>query len=140
MKKYTVTTTENLRSLCIKNNWFTEGTNSQYEKLFYANEHGCSIEEIATIIWICSDSEEWYRRDILDALKTARTNFWKLMFGVEDETQTYRVWDVFGIIHEAPLTDIIDLLVDPDIDDFKYEHITGVYTLDGETVWERGEE
>lgn len=140
MKKYTVTTTENLRSLCIKNHWFTEGTNKQYEKLFYANQHGCPIEEIATIIWVCSNADVWCRRDILDGLKTARTDFWKRMFSVEDETQIYRVWDVFGVIHEAPLTDIIDLLVDPDIDDFKYEHITGVYTLDGETVWERGEE
>lgn len=90
MKKYTVTTTENLRSLCIKNNWFTEGTNKQYEKLFYANEHGCSIEEIATIIWLCSNSDVWCRRDILDALKIESINFWKLMFGVEDETQTFQ--------------------------------------------------
>lgn len=49
-KEYTVTTPENLRSLCIRKNWFTCGTNKQYEKLFYANEHGCPIEEIATII------------------------------------------------------------------------------------------
>ena len=140
MKKYTVTTTENLRSLCIKNNWFTEGTNKQYEKLFYANEHGCSIEEIATIIWLCSNSDVWCRRDILDALKIESINFWKLMFGIEDETQTFQVWDVFGTIHEAPFTSIVDLLVDPDIDDYDYEYITGIYTLDGETVWERGEE
>lgn len=64
-KEYTVTTPENLRSLCIRKNWFTCGTNEQYEKLFYANEHGCPIEEIATIIWLCSDSEEHCRRDIL---------------------------------------------------------------------------
>lgn len=68
-KEYTVTTPENLRSLCIRKNWFTCGTNAQYEKLFYANEHGCPIEEIATIIWLCSDSEEHCRRDILWELK-----------------------------------------------------------------------
>ena len=139
MKKYTVTTTDNLRSLCIKNNWFTCGSVEQYEKLFYANEHGCPIEEIATIIWVCSD-DDWCRRDILNELRTARTDFWKRMFSVEDEAQTYQVWDVFGIIHEAPFTHIIDLLIDPDIDDFDYEYITGIYTLDGETIWERGEE
>ena len=67
MKKYTITTPEELRSLCIRKNWFTCGSNSQYSKLFYANEMGCPIEEIATIIWLCSD-DEWCRRDILDVL------------------------------------------------------------------------
>lgn len=133
--KNTVCDKQHLVNLCIKNHWFTEGTNKQYEKLFYANQHGCPIEEIATIIWVCSE-DGCFRRDILDELKTARTDFWKRMFSVEDETQTFQVWDVFGVIHEAPFTHIIDLLVDPDIDDFKYEHITGIYTLDGETVWE----
>lgn len=70
MKKYSVTTTEDLRSLCIKHNWFTCGTCEQYEKLFYANEHGCPIEEIATIIWLCSD-EDCRRLDVLDILVEA---------------------------------------------------------------------
>lgn len=67
MKQYSVTTPERLRSLCVKNNWFTCGTNEQYEKMFYANEHFCPLEEIATIIWICSDGCR--RRDILDELE-----------------------------------------------------------------------
>lgn len=67
MKKYSVTTTWELRELCINNNWFTCGTNRQYEKLFYANENGCPIEEIATIIWLCSD-EDCRRMDVLDIL------------------------------------------------------------------------
>ena len=70
MKKYSITTPDDLRSLCIKNNWFTCGTNRQYEKLFYANENGCPVEEIATIIWLCSD-EECRRMDILDTLVEA---------------------------------------------------------------------
>ena len=41
---------ERLRELCIKHQWFTEGTNTQYDRLFYANAHGASAEEIATII------------------------------------------------------------------------------------------
>lgn len=59
-----------LRSLCIRNRWFTEGTNSQYEKLLEMNENGASIEHIATVIWLCSDSEvlENNRRDIIFAL------------------------------------------------------------------------
>ena len=137
MKKYTVTTTENLRSLCIKNNWFTCGSNQQYEKLFYANEHDFSIEEITTIIWLCSDNDYC---DILLKVRKARIDFWKRMFSVEDEKQVYQVYNVFGTIHEAPFTSIIDLRVNPDIDDFDYEYITGIYTLNGETIWERGEE
>lgn len=78
MEKYSVTTPENLRSLCIKNNWFTCGTNRQYEKLFYANEHGCPVEEIATIIWLCSDDA--CRRDILDTLLDAQEAY-KSSFG-----------------------------------------------------------
>ena len=69
MKKYTVTTNEDLRLLCIKNNWFTCGSNEQYEKLFRANEGLATIEEIATIIWICSDENQWCRRDILSILE-----------------------------------------------------------------------
>jgi hypothetical protein len=141
MKFYhTVTTNENLRSLCIKNNWFTEGSNKQYEKLFYANENGCPIEQIATIIWVCSDSDVWCRRDILDELKNARVNFWKLMFGVKDETQIYKVYDVFGTIHEASFIQLTDLLCDPDAYNFKYDFVTAICNLDDETVWERGEE
>ena len=67
MKKFSVTTTWKLRELCIENNWFTCGSIRQYEKLFYANENGCPIEEIATIIWLCSD-ENCRRADVLDIL------------------------------------------------------------------------
>lgn len=68
MKKYSVTTPEELRRLCIRNNWFTCGTNRQYDKLFHANENGCPMEEIATIIWLCSD-EDCRRADVCEALK-----------------------------------------------------------------------
>ncbi len=74
MKKYSITTPNELRSLCIKKNWFTQGSNSQYEKLFYANENGCSLEEIATIIWLCSD-EDWCRRDVLEELNNAHDEY-----------------------------------------------------------------
>lgn len=64
---------ETLRRLCIKNEWFTEGSNSQYEKLFEMNKSGAGIEQIATVIWLCSDSEvpENCRRDIIFALHEA---------------------------------------------------------------------
>lgn len=67
MKKYSVTTVWELRQLCIDNDWFSCGTIEQYDKLFYANENGCPIEEIATIIWLCSN-EDCRRADVLDIL------------------------------------------------------------------------
>ena len=67
MKKYSVTTAWELRQLCIDNDWFSCGTIEQYDKLFYANENGCPIEEIATIIWLCSN-EDCRRADVLDIL------------------------------------------------------------------------
>lgn len=60
---------ERLTSLCIKNQWFTHGDNEQYSKLFYAAEHGAPLEEIVTIIWLCSDAEKWTRAAIRDILK-----------------------------------------------------------------------
>lgn len=60
-----------LKQLCIENGWFTCGTNHQYEKLFYANEKGFSIEEIAAIIWLCSDEEKHTRENIIAALQEA---------------------------------------------------------------------
>ena len=86
MKKptYTITSTWNLRELCIKNEWFTCGTNRQYDKLFYANEHGATLEEIATIIWICSDDERWCRRDILEELFKAKMLYEKMKYCKSD--------------------------------------------------------
>ena len=43
-----------LRSLCIKNEWFTAGTCDQYDKLFDANENGASVDALALMIWMCS--------------------------------------------------------------------------------------
>lgn len=46
---------EELRKLCIDNNWFTCGSIRQYEKLFDRDREGASLDELTTIIWICSD-------------------------------------------------------------------------------------
>ena len=53
--------------LCRENAWFTCGTDEQYEKLFYALEMKAPLEEIVTIIWLCSD-DGWCRRDIKTVL------------------------------------------------------------------------
>lgn len=70
--KYSVTSTELLWELCNKHDWFTQGSIKQYDKLFYANKHGYSLEEIATIIWLCTDEERWCRRAILIKLEKAK--------------------------------------------------------------------
>lgn len=74
MATYTVTDGYALRKLCINQNWFTSGDSVQYEKLFYANENGFTIKEIATIIWICS-SDDWNKQDILSILKKERKKY-----------------------------------------------------------------
>ena len=42
---------EDLRVLCIRENWFTNGDNSQYEKLFDLNQEGASLDDLALVIW-----------------------------------------------------------------------------------------
>nr|DAI75762.1 MAG TPA: hypothetical protein [Caudoviricetes sp.] len=64
---------DELMKLCIRNNWFTCGSSRQYKKLFEMNQQGAPIEQIATVIWLCSDEEvpENCRRDIIFALHEA---------------------------------------------------------------------
>lgn len=46
---------ETLRALRIKNKWFTHGSNYQFDRLVELAENGGSIDELAAIIWACSD-------------------------------------------------------------------------------------
>ena len=47
-----------LRALCIKHDWFTSGSLSQYNKLFSMNDKGSNIHDLAVVIWICSSTDE----------------------------------------------------------------------------------
>lgn len=47
-------TNERLRELCIENEWFTCGSNEEYEQLFYLNKNGTNTETLAAIIWMHS--------------------------------------------------------------------------------------
>ena len=67
-------TTTNVYELCNKNQWFTHGTNTQYEKMFdYVSENNIKasdtdkISKLATMIWICSD-DEFTEESIYNAL------------------------------------------------------------------------
>lgn len=59
--------TEELWALCNKMDWFTAGTNSQYEKLFDLNREGASLDELALVIWLCTPDQT--REGILSTLK-----------------------------------------------------------------------
>jgi hypothetical protein len=59
--------TDKLYYLCNKYQWFTNGDNKQYRKLFERNKQGASLETLATIIWICSD--DYDEQLILNILK-----------------------------------------------------------------------
>jgi len=43
-----------LRELCIQNNWFTSGSSNQYAKLFDSYYNDSSIEDVSLIIWLCT--------------------------------------------------------------------------------------
>lgn len=54
-----------LRGLCIKNNWFTEGTESQYGKmfslaknLFKTADREQTVHRLSDIIWLCSEDAD----------------------------------------------------------------------------------
>lgn len=59
-----------LYRLCNEKNYFTCGTNEQYDKLFELNSQNIGAMELATIIWICSDNAS--RKDIINEVIKAR--------------------------------------------------------------------
>ena len=61
-----------VRALCIKNNWFTNGDNTQYSKMFDRVAEHADVEEIATLIWICSENVD--KEDIIKQLTPKRNN------------------------------------------------------------------
>lgn len=58
---------EDLRVLCSEKGWFTAGTNAQYQKLFDMNAEGRHLEELALVIWVCSDGVT--RESVLHTLR-----------------------------------------------------------------------
>ncbi len=71
MKNYTTEIDAGtLRSLCIENDWFTEGTNEQYKKLFDLNSDGATTATLAAVIWSFSDGADlWDIQRQLDEAK-----------------------------------------------------------------------
>ena len=65
-------TTEKLWSLCNKYQWFTNGDNKQYARLFDKNKEGATLKELALIIWICSSNMT--EQEILEILTKEANN------------------------------------------------------------------
>ena len=86
---YSTIPNDKLRELCIKNNWFTCGSNDQYNKLFEGNINGFTPMEIATVIWMCSDGTQ-NRVAILAELKQARAEWTQAMLTPSPRCQTAR--------------------------------------------------
>lgn len=69
-------TTMDIYELCNKNQWFTCGTTTQYEKMFdYVREAEINslmisdkIRKLSTIIWICSD-DNFTEEEIFKAIR-----------------------------------------------------------------------
>ena len=49
---------EKLCWLCVKRNYFTCGTNEQYQKMFDMARDGATAHDIALVIWVCSDDKD----------------------------------------------------------------------------------
>lgn len=51
------TAIDDVRQLCIKKNWYTRGTNKEYDKLFNLVKDGAAIMDIARDIYLHSTDE-----------------------------------------------------------------------------------
>lgn len=94
-------TTAEVRSLCIKNDWFTHGTNTQYERLFDRVRDGADIDEIATIIWVCSENVT--KEEIVKELLPTRNKRVEMVRAMEliaravNDENVFMVWLGSGI-------------------------------------------
>lgn len=76
--QYSVAPTEDLRSLCVRKNWFTCGSCEQYMKMFDMNKEKKPLEEIALVIWLCS--KEVTRDEAQKELESLHEDY-LMMFG-----------------------------------------------------------
>ena len=86
-------TKSHLREICISNKWFTEGSNSQYNKLFELNDDGADLDQLSLVIWLCSDSEKWSENEIYKELMEERQT-------VEAALEAYKQYSEFEDIAE----------------------------------------
>jgi len=111
-----------VRELCIKNDWFTCGDNSQYERLFERVRAGAEIDEIATIIWICSENVT--KEEIVSKLTVpVRKERVELIKAMELIARTVNDESVF-------MTWLANGIADGDINDYTNDEELDWYTED----------
>lgn len=104
---YSIVPNDKLRALCIKNNWFTCGSNSQYDKLFEGNTNGFTPMEIATIIWLCSDNTD--RNTILATLKSARAAWTRSLVTIPEKSSDAKAGYMTAIEEAETMNDLLDI-------------------------------
>lgn len=105
---YSIIPNDQLRELCIKKNWFTCGSTSQYNKLFEGNINGFTPMEIATIIWLCSD--DTHNRDaILADLKSARATWTRSMVTITKKSSTAKARYLTAIEEAETLSNLLSV-------------------------------
>lgn len=104
--KYSIIPNDQLRGLCIKNKWFTCGSNAQYDKLFEGNINGFAPMEIATIIWLCSDGTQ-NRDAILAELKQARAEWTRALVTASEKSRKAKALYMVAIDEAETLTDLL---------------------------------
>lgn len=98
---------EELRTLCIRHNWFNSGTCEQYERLFLMLENGASNEKLASMIWLCSTDENGLVLDLDEITAELTTQqAWPISLGFLDDTLRSNGWGEVEreIIREALTT------------------------------------
>lgn len=118
--KITKSATE-IRSLCIKKDWFTNGTNTQYERLFDRVRDGADIDEIATIIWVCSENVT--KEEIIKELLPVKKERVELVRAMELIARAVNDEDVF-------MTWLISGVADGDINESTTDEELDYYTED----------
>ncbi len=79
--KHIVLPTDRLRKLCLEKGWFDCGTVELYEKMLEMNEFGVPMDELAAIIWFCTDAGGYSEVDILDCLFAEYLKFYCEQYG-----------------------------------------------------------
>lgn len=72
---HTTIPNDTLRRICIKNNWFDAGDNTQYQKMFAINDTFPTIRELALIIMICTSTETATLDEIIERIELAHEKY-----------------------------------------------------------------
>ena len=94
-------TTAEVRNLCIKNDWFTNGSNSQYERMIEKVREGADVDEIATIIWVCSENVT--KEEIIKELLPTRNERVEMIRAMEliaravNDESVFMLWLTCGV-------------------------------------------